>query len=533
MSERKKIAQRAGVVGGLTLVSRVAGLIRDVAIAHAFGTRLAADAFLVAFRIPNLLRRLFAEGALTVAFVPVFSESLKKNRDEAKKVVDISFTLMTLVLIGISIIGILLSSPLVRLTAWGFASDPEKFALTVFLTRVMFPYILLVSLAALAMGVLNSVKHFAVPAASSIFMNLGIIAGALWLTRYFDPPVLGLAVGVLIGGSMQLAVHFPPLAKFGFFPRVRWDPRHPAVKKILGMMVPAAYGAAVYQFNVIAITLLASFLPTGSVSYLWYADRIMEFPLGIFAVSLATVILPTLSDHATDKNIEALKKTFGFALRLIFFITVPAAGGMMILSDDIIRVLFQHGSFGDASTLSTSWTLVCFAVGLPFISGVRVTSNAFYSLQDSKTPVRVANWSVLVNLVLSLALMGPLKHMGLALAVSLASLFNFVMQIVDFRKKVGRLGLRKILKGTAGTVVATLLMVAVLWAMKRYLPLWPDREGIFPQVGRLMAHIATGIGVYLLAGLVMQMEEFKGLIAILKRRGRGRMPPPTDFLAGV
>src|SRR3989338_5675039 len=182
MSERKKIAQRAGVVGGLTLVSRVAGLIRDVAIAHAFGNRLAADAFFVAFRIPNLLR-LFAEGALTVAFVPVFSESLKKNRDEAKKVVDISFTLMTLVLIGISIIGILLSSPLVRLTAWGFASDPEKFALTVFLTRVMFPYILLVSLAALAMGVLNSVKHFAVPAASSIFMNLGIIAGALWLTR--------------------------------------------------------------------------------------------------------------------------------------------------------------------------------------------------------------------------------------------------------------------------------------------------------------------------------------------------------------
>ncbi|HEX5035874.1 MAG TPA: murein biosynthesis integral membrane protein MurJ [bacterium] len=528
MSERKNIAKRAGMVGFFTLISRIAGLIRDMSVAYAFGTHVAADAFFVAFRIPNLLRRLFAEGALTVSFVPVFTQYLKKSYEEAKKVVNVTFTVQTVALIAISAAGILLSPWLVKLTAWGFSSDPEKFALTVKLTRVMFPYLLMISLAAWAMGILNSCKHFGSPAASPIFMNLGIILGALVFTRYFDPPVMGLAIGVLVGGAMQLACHFPFLAQFKFWPSLTWEPRHPAVKRILGMMVPAAYGAAVYQFNVIAGTFLASFLPTGSVSYLWYADRVMEFPLGIFAVSLATVILPTLSEHAADNNVKALKETFGFALRMIFFITVPAAGGLMILSNDIIRTLFQHGEFGPASTQATASALICFAAGLPFISGVRVTSNAFYSMQDSKTPVRVATMSVAVDFAVSLALMWSLKHVGLAIAVATASVFNFVMHVVDFRKKVGALGLGRILAGTARTVIATLVMVGAIWAFKRYVPLLPGREGHVMDAARLGVHIVLGIAVYLLAGLALRMEEFSGLKAILKKRGRAKTPPPIE-----
>lgn len=505
--EKASIAKKASLVGFLTLVSRIAGLVRDMVIAHAFGTRLAADAFFVAFRIPNLLRRLFAEGALTVSFVPIFTESLKKSREEAREVVNISFTLMTFLLICVSLAGVLLSPVLVKLTAWGFSKDPEKFALTVDLTRLMFPYILLVSLAALAMGVLNSVKHFAAPAASSIFMNLGIILGAVVLTRWMDPPIFGLAVGVLLGGMLQLGIHFPYLKQCGFWPRIHWDTRHPAVKKIIGMMGPAAYGAAVYQFNVIAITLLASFLPSGSVSYLWYADRVMEFPLGIFAISLATVILPSLSDHAAEKNIEALKETFRFGLRMIFFITLPAAAGLMVLSHDIIRVLFQHGSFGGVSAGATSSALVYFALGLPFISGVRITSNAYYAMQDSKAPVRVANWSVLVNLVLSLLLMFPLKHNGLALAVSLASIFNFVMQIVGLRKKVGLLGLKKLVPGLLKTTTATLIMVGIVFTVRRMIPLWRGDEGVIFDIVRLASYITVGVAAYLLGVVVLRMEE--------------------------
>ncbi len=527
-SEKGIIARRLGVVGFFTLVSRITGLIRDVAIAHAFGTRLAADAFFVAFRIPNLLRRLFAEGALTVAFVPVFTETLRKDPGEARQVSHASFTFAAAILVVVSLLGIALSPLLVRLTAWGFTADPEKFDLTVFLTRVMFPYILLVSLAALAMGVLNSLKHFGAPAASSIFMNLGIIAGAIWFAHWVEPPVLGLALGALVGGLLQFAIHLPFLARYGYWPRLRWNPAHPALRRIMGMMVPSAYGAAVYQFNVILITFLASFLPTGSVSYLWYADRIMEFPLGIFAVSLATVILPTLSDHAAAKDLEALKETFRFALRMIFFVTIPAAGGLVVLSGEIIRVLFQHGSFGPISTAATSWALVCFAIGLPFISAVRVTSNAFYSLQDTRTPVKIANLSVVVNVILSLILMFPLRHSGLALAVSVASLFNFVMQVVGLRRKVGRLGLKKILKGVVETTVATLLMGLFLWGLK-LLPLWPEREGILPQVARLGIHVVAGMTVYLAAGFAMRMEEFKGLLAILRKRGR--RPPETGSLS--
>ncbi|MBI2082824.1 MAG: murein biosynthesis integral membrane protein MurJ [Deltaproteobacteria bacterium] len=510
-----QITKRVGVVSFFTILSRITGLFRDMAIAYGFGTKMVADAFFVAFRLPNLLRRLFAEGALTVAFVPIFSESLRRSPDEARQVSNATWSLMTAILCVVSGLGILLSPLLVRLTAWGFTADPEKFQLTIFLTRVMFPYILLVSLAALAMGVLNSLKHFAVPASSSIFMNLGVIVGALGIVHLFDPPVTGLAVGVLLGGVLQLVVHFPVMRRFGFLPRLSWNPHHPGVMKIVRMMGPASFGAAVYQFNVIITTLLASFLPEGSVSYLWYADRIMEFPLGIWGVALATVLLPSLSDHAADRDDRALKDTFQYGLRMVFFLTLPAAGGLLVLGRPIVQLLFEHGTFTATSTLHTTQALTFFAIGLPFISAVRVTTNAFYSLQDARTPVRIAIASMAINLILSLILMGPLRHNGLALAISLSSVFNFSLQLWYFRKKVGPLGLRKIIRGLLKTSASTAIMMLILFIL--YLEIVPfvlDLSAMFLVFGLIVLGVVLFFGIeWLLGG-----EEIREILQVVRRR---------------
>lgn len=496
------------MVGGWTTVSRVFGLLRDMAIAHSFGSKMAADAFFVAFRIPNLLRRLFAEGALTISFVPIFTETLKKDPAAARRVVDVSFSLMAVILAGVSLLGVLLSPWLVRLTAYGFSSDPAKLELAIFLTRVMFPYLFFVSLAALGMGVLNSLKHFAVPASAPVLMNLGTIAGALWFTHWVDPPILGLALGVLLGGVFQLLIHFPQMIRLRFMPRPAWDPRHSAVKKIIGMMIPTAYGAAVYQFNVIVITFLASFLAEGSVSCLWYADRLMELPLGIFAISLATVILPSLSDHAADQDHETFKETFRHGLRLVLLINLPAAVGLMVLSRPIIQVLFEHGSFTHLATIKTADALVAYAVGLPFIAAVRITSNAFFALQDSRRPVRVANQAVLVNIVLCLILMVPLQHVGLALAVSLSSAYNLIMHLVHFRRKVGLLGLRKIFNVSLRMGAATLIMGALLVGLQLWFPSGPS---LLFNGARLAGLILAGMLTYFVSLNLFHVEEVRAL----------------------
>jgi len=491
MSEEKNdIIRRTGTVSGMTFLSRLLGLIRDVIVAHVFGAKSAADAFFVAFRIPNLFRRLLAEGALTVSFVPVFSEYLKQDREEAKKIVGIVASVFLLILLALSSVAIIVAPWIVRAMAFGFSQDPEKFALTVTLTRLLFPYLVFVSLAALAMGVLNSLKHFAAPASSPIFLNIGIIIGALFLTPYFDPPVM---------------------VKYGFFPRLRWNPRHPAVKKIVHLMIPSAYGAAVYQFNVVIITLLASFLPSGAVSYLWYADRLMEFPVGIFGISVAAVILPTLSDHAAHRNWDKLNETLSYGLRLTFFISIPAAVGLIVLAEPIIRVIFQHGSFTDHAAQATAQALLFFALGLPFISGVRVVTNAYYSFQEPKTPVKVANLSVLVNLILALLLMKPLKHNGLALAISLSSFFNFFVQVILFQKRMRGLRFRDLVISVSKICLASLIMGGlILWGQQK----WPilEEKTLILQMGYLMAFVFIGVAIYGGVSWLVKSQEMREVL---------------------
>lgn len=517
MVDNGTIIRRTGTVGGLTLISRIFGLVRDVAIAYAFGARETADAFFVAFRIPNLLRRFFAEGALTISFVPVFTDYLRKDREEARHVVSVSFTLLAVVLVGVVLIGVLAAPWIVKAIALGFTEDPEKYALTVRLTRIMFPYILFVSLAGLAMGVLNTLKHFAAPAAAPILLNVGIIAGALVLAQFIDPPVMGLAVGVLIGGLLQLGIHLPFMARYGMWPRLRLQWKHPSIKKILPMMGASAYGAAVYQINVVVMTFLASFLAEGSVSWLWYADRVMEFPLGIFGISLATVLLPTMADHASDGNHELMRKTLNYGLRMSFFLTVPAMVGLIVLAEPIIRVLFQHGTFTAQSTTASAQALVFFALGLPFIAAVRVTTNAFFSIKDSRTPVRMANLSVVINIVAALLLMHPMAHNGLALALSIAALCNFAFQVLAYRKKVGPIGLRRMITPLVRMATASVLMGAVVLALAHYGPFFAPPAPLRQEILGLVLCISVGAAIYFLALYGLKSEEVRELKRMIKR----------------
>lgn len=453
------------MVSILTLISRFFGLARDAAIAYFLGTRAGADAFYVAFRIPNLLRRLLAEGNLTLSFVPVFTKTLHEDPDKAKKVVDATFTFLLLLLITITLAGVFGASYFVRATALGFTQDAEKFQLTVQLTRITFPYILLVSLSALMMGILNGRKHFAAPAFAPVLLNVGIITGAFLFSRFLPHPEQAIAWGVLLGGFLQLAIQVPFVIRQGFFPRLSFNYKMPEVRKVGRLMLPALWGSAVYQFNLLAITFMASYLPTGSISYLWYADRVIEFPLGVFAISIATVALPSLSDHVAQENPEAFKKTMRQALGLVFLINIPAALGLAVLAEPILALLFYRGDFDQASTQACAQALRFFAIGLPFVSATRITASAFYAMQEAKKPVRAANLAVLVNLIVAGALLFPLQHRGLALSVSMGSLANFIFLMIAYRRKIGKIGWGEMRSDLWKIILSSLIMSGALLAV--------------------------------------------------------------------
>ncbi len=518
MSEHHNISRRAGIFGFYTLISRILGLVRDSVIAYFFGTKAAADAFYVAFRIPNLLRRLLAEGSLTMAFVPVFTEYLRQSREEGKRVADIVFTYLSILLTVLTLCGILFAPQIVKIIAYGFEGSPEKFELTVYLTRIMFPYIFLVSLMALAMGVLNTLKIFGAPAASPILLNLGIIAGAAVFSRWTGQPTAGLALGVIIGGVLQLALQIPWLAREGMLPKFNFNYHHPGLKRIGLIMIPSVYGGAVYQINVLVITLLASFLPSGSISYLWYADRVNEFPLGLFAVAIATASLPTLSDHAADKNHEAFKETLNYSLRIAWTESIPAMFGLLLFAEPIVRLLFQRGVFSAESTAGTVGALRMFAIGIPFITGVRNIVPAFYAMKDAKTPVYIATVALFVNAGLSFILMGPLLHRGLALSMAIASAVNFVLLAFAFRRKMGLFGGRKVAKSAARSVLASPGIVAVYIISRHVLGLFGSEvHGLILGL-QLFGVIIAAILVYLLLLSLVAKEEFGHFKSLVVRK---------------
>ncbi|MCZ6790995.1 MAG: murein biosynthesis integral membrane protein MurJ, partial [Candidatus Dadabacteria bacterium] len=419
MKQQEEITRSAGVVGSLTFLSRIAGYARDVVIAYFFGASALTDAFWVAFRIPNLLRRLFAEGSLTISFIPVFTQYLEtKNKEEAKKVADAVFTILIFLLIIISIGGILLSPYIIKLFAAGF--DKNTFDLAVSLNRIMFPYILFISLTALSMGVLNSLRHFFAPAFSPVILNLCIIIAVFLIYNSFNIPIYAAAVGVIVGGVLQLLFVLPFLNRRGFLFGFSKHVRHPAVKRIGFLIIPQLFGVAVYNLNILVNTQYASFMTQGTISYLYFAERLIEFPLGIIAVSIATVLLPSLSSYVSKKEFDKFRETYSFTLRLMFFILIPALVGLIVLRVPICNLLYQRGEFDYAATIFTSQALLGYAVGLWAVGGIRITAPAFYSMQDTRTPVIIAFVAFIVNAVFGyvLGFTFDLKHTGLAFASS-------------------------------------------------------------------------------------------------------------------
>jgi putative peptidoglycan lipid II flippase len=520
-SENSKIARAAGVVGLATMLSRIFGFIRDVVVAAFFGAGLATDAFFVAFRIPNLLRRLLAEGSLTVSFVPVFTDYLKKpSKEDALELADIAFTVLSIILVIVSLTGVLLSPVIVTIMAPGFVKDPSQYDLTVFLTRLMFPYIFFISLVALCMGILNSLRHFAAPALSPVVLNISMIVAALTLRDFFQEPIVALAVGVMVGGVLQLAMQWPFLVKMGVRLKPNFNFKHPGIRRIGTLMLPAAFGAAIYQINIFISTILASLLPSGSVSYLYYADRVVELPLGVFAIAIGTATLPSFSEQVAGGHFEELKKTISFSLRLILFITIPATVALIALRVPIISVLFQRGAFDVQATYLTAQALLFYAVGLWAFSVIRVIVSAFYSLQDTKSPMKAAIVALIVNVIFSLLLMFPLKHGGLALATSIASAVNVVMLSVILKRRIGTFLDQEFYRSIFKVFASSIGMWVVIIIVGIFVP-WRVGGPLGERLLYLTVCIATGMAAFFIFSRMMKCSEMMTAIEMIKRKIMG------------
>lgn len=412
-------------VSSMTLISRILGFARDFVIARAFGAGVATDAFFVAFRLPNLLRRMFAEGAFSQAFVPILAEyKNRRGESEAHALVSKVATLLGLVVLIISIIGAVAAPLIIYISAPGFAGDADKFALTVELTRITFPYIFFMSLVALSGGVLNTWSRFAIPAFTPVLLNLSFIGMALFAAPLFDPPVLALAWAVFLGGALQLILQLRPLARIGMLPRFRLDTKDPGVRRILYLMAPAILGVSVSQISLLINTIFASFLTSGSVSWLYFADRLMEFPAGLLGVALGTILLPSLSKCHADEDPTQFSDLLDWGLRLTLMLTLPAALALAVLAVPLVATLFHYGAFSVTDVLNTRTALIAYSVGLTGMILVKVLAPGFYARQDIRTPVKIALITLAATQLMNLAFIGPLKHAGLALSIGVAACLN-------------------------------------------------------------------------------------------------------------
>jgi putative peptidoglycan lipid II flippase len=422
-------------VSSLTMVSRVLGYARDFLIARLFGASLATDAFFVAFKIPNLLRRMFAEGAFSQAFVPILAEHKNRNPGEVKGLIDCVATLLFVALVATAALGMAAAPFIVYATAPGFAADPDKFALTVDLLRITFPYIVFISLVALSAGVLNTWNRFAVPAITPALLNVCFIVGAVLFADAFDQPVRVLAWAVFAGGFAQLAFQVPFLFRLGLLPRWRLDLSHPGVRRVLTLMAPAAFGVSVSQISLLINQVFASFLQTGSVSWLYYADRLMELPAGVLGVALGTILLPSLSKYHASANEAEYARLLDWGLRLTVLLAVPSAVALAVLALPLIATLFQYGRFSSEDAWMTQQALVAYSAGLVGMILVKILAPGFYARQNVLTPVKIGIFTLIATQAMNLAFIGPLRHAGLALAIGLGACLNAFLLFWMLRKR--------------------------------------------------------------------------------------------------
>ena len=412
-------------VSSMTFISRVLGFVRDLVIARAFGAGFATDAFFVAFKLPNLLRRLFAEGAFSQAFVPILSEyKNRRGEQDARLLVDHVAAVLALAVFVVTLVGVLAAPLIIYVTAPGFAATPDKFGLTVDLLRITFPYIFFISLTALAGGILNTYSRFSVPAITPVLLNLSFIGFALWGAPYFDPPVTALAWAVFVGGVAQLALQVPFLARLGLLPRFRLDFRDAGVRRVVRQMGPAVFGVSIGQVSLVINMIFASFLVTGSVSWLYYADRLMEFPIGLLGVALGTVLLPSLSRHYADRSPQEYSGLLDWGLRLTLLLAAPAAAALALLAVPLVATLFHYGAFDAADVFATRRAVLAYSLGLIGLVMVKVLAPGFYARQDIRTPVKIAIVTLALTQVMNFAFIWPLQHAGLALAIGLGACIN-------------------------------------------------------------------------------------------------------------
>jgi putative peptidoglycan lipid II flippase len=513
--ETRRVTRAAGIVAAATLLSRVLGFARDAVIAWTFGAGFSSDAFLAAFRIPNLFRRLVGEGVLNAAFVPVFAETLHRGGPgEARRLFGAAARRVVLALSVACAIGIPAAAGIVALVAPGFAGP--KLDMTVTLTRLMFPYLLAAGLMSLCMAALNVAGSFAAPALAPALLNIAIIGAVLYLAPHLDPPVAGLGWGVLAGGAAQVALQVPFLMRHGLLTWTLKDGGHPALGRITHLMVPAVLGGAVYQINILVGTLLASMLPEGSVSYLYYADRLVEFPLGIVAMAAATAVLPSMSRDVALGKPERVAETFAAAFRMVTFITLPATAGLLLLAEPIVALLFLRGEFTPADARLTARALSYYSAGLWSFSMVRIAVSAFFALQDSRTPFRAAAACIGANLLLGALLMGPLTHAGLALSASIASTLNLAVLMVCLARRLRPMPWRGVAVSAGRSAVNTAVMACGVWLAGRLLL----PEGSAAGWQAVAACLAAGVLLYGGASLATASPELRSLRHAFRHAGR-------------
>jgi len=522
------LARAAGVISAATLLSRVLGLIREQIFAAFFGAGLAVDAFQVAFRIPNLLRDLFAEGAMSAAFVPTLTRTQERDGPaEAMRLANLVINFLIVIVSSICLLEILGARWIVPLMAPGFGSIPGKLDLTIQMTQIMAPFLLLVALAAAVMGILNTRRIFFIPAIAPTMLNLALIASGFILAplcpRVGLEPIVGMAFGVILGGVGQLLIQVPALRSQGY----RWRPEvsfhDPGVLRIVTLMAPAAIGLAATQVNIFVNTLLASFLVQGSVSWLNYAYRLMQLPIGLFGVAIATVTLAEVSRHAAQRNMDELKRTLSFSLRFVLFLTLPATFLLVALAHPIVTLLYEHGRFGPVDSWQTAQALWAYAVGLSAFSAVRILVPVYYSLGMTRVPVTISFVTIGVNVALNIALMGPLKHTGLALATSIASVLNFALLFHYLRRRIGPIGGRLLARSAA-----RIFLAAALAAGAGYLTAFMTERAIglnsvLERVLVTFGGLVVAAVVYLSAAIALRIEEAAPLFALMRRLLRRRM----------
>jgi putative peptidoglycan lipid II flippase len=492
----RQLLRSTTVVSSMTFLSRITGLMRDVVMANIIGTGAMADAFFVAFRIPNFLRRIFGEGAFSQTFVPVFAELRVRQDNEARIMVNHMAGRLGLTVLVLSVLGMLGAPWLVKIFAPGFMDEPEKFMATVDALRIMFPYLFFISLVAMSAGILNTEGVFAAPAITPVLLNLSLLGAILWLVPFTENAATALAIGVLIAGLVQLLFQAPFLVRVGYMPRPTLSGKNEPTKRVFRLMLPAIFGVSVAQINMLVSTFLASFLVTGSVSWLYYSDRLMEFPVGVFGIALATVVLPSLSKQYASGTPESYSGLLDWALKWVVLIGLPASAALVVLAVPLTATIYQNSDvFSDTDVLMSAEALIAFSIGVVGFVMIKILAPGFYARQDIKTPVRIAAIAMVANIVLSLVLVRGLAHTGLALSVALSAWLNAILLYLRLRK----LGIYKPGKDwtayLARIVFATACMTAVIWYWMGPAAEWLG-GGLWSRVGHLSVLVVAGCLVY-------------------------------------